>query len=120
MHHPERRSRLAAGDATFRHFNVDAMDHIGAAIAGGKLFSSTKAASPTNVRKSCARGLQSMLQATVCDGGALDAPTFCEHHLSPAEIDIGGSEVVDALMIAHAVIMLDEGIDLLLQVSRQI
>ena len=50
-----------------------------------------------------------MLQAAVCDGVAFDAVSLCEHRLSPAEVDIGRREVVDALMIAEVIIVFDEG-----------
>jgi hypothetical protein len=50
-----------------------------------------------------------MLQATVCDGVALDAVAFCEDRLGPAEVDIGWREVVEALMIAEVIVVFDEG-----------
>ena len=61
-----------------------------------------------------------MLQAAVCDGGPLDAVSFGEDRLGSSKIDVSGREVVDALVIADVVIMLDEGADLPLEVSRQI
>ena len=61
-----------------------------------------------------------MLQATVCDGLSLDALTFCEDRLSPSEVKVGRREVLDALMIADVVVMIDEGADLAFEVARQI
>lgn len=61
-----------------------------------------------------------MLQATVCDGVALDAVSFSEDRRGPSKIDVSGREVVDALMIADVIVVLDESIDLLLEISRQI
>ena len=53
-----------------------------------------------------------MLQATVCDGVALDALTFGEDSLSPAEVDISRGQIADALVIADMIVMFDEGGDL--------
>src|SRR5665213_1472533 len=61
-----------------------------------------------------------MLQAAVCDCGPLDAVSFGEDRLGSSKIDVSGREVVDALVIADVVIMLDEGVDLLLEISGQI
>ena len=61
-----------------------------------------------------------MLQATVCDGGKLDASAFCEDRLGSAEVDVGRREVVDALMIADVIVVLDEGVDLPFEISGQI
>ncbi|MEY9134854.1 hypothetical protein ACVMII_003761 [Bradyrhizobium diazoefficiens] len=58
-----------------------------------------------------------MLQAAVRDGVALDAASFCEDRLSPAEVDIGWREVVDALMIADVIIAFDEGSYLTLEIT---
>jgi hypothetical protein len=61
--------------------------------------------------------LKLVLQAAVCDGIALDAFSFCEDRLGPTEVDIGRCEVVDALMIADVIVMLDEGADLPLEIA---
>ena len=61
-----------------------------------------------------------MLQATVCNSGPLDALAFCEDCLSSPEVDIGRSEVVEALVIADVVIVLDEGVDLPFEITGQI
>ena len=61
-----------------------------------------------------------MLQATVCDGGPLDASAFCEDRLRSAKVDVSGREVVDALVIADVIVVLDEGVDLPLEISGQI
>src|SRR4029453_17308170 len=53
-----------------------------------------------------------MLQATVCNSGTLNALAFCEDCLSSPEVDIGRSEVVEALVIADVVIVREEGVDL--------
>ena len=61
-----------------------------------------------------------MLQATVCDGGKLDALAFCEDRLGPAEVDVGRGEVVDALVIADVIVVLDEGGDLPFEIAGQV
>src|SRR6202044_1507347 len=61
-----------------------------------------------------------MLQAAVCDCGPLDTSAFCEDGVRSTEVDVSGREVVDALMIADVIVVLDEGVDLLLDISRQI
>jgi hypothetical protein len=61
-----------------------------------------------------------MLQASVCDGVALDALAPCDDRIGPAEVNVGRGEVVDALMVADVVVMLDEGIDLPFEISGQI
>lgn len=61
-----------------------------------------------------------MLQATVCDGVALDALTFCEDGLGPAEVDASRGQIVDTLVTADKIVMLDEGGDLSLTIVRQV
>ena len=61
-----------------------------------------------------------MLQPAVYDCGPLDAVSFGEDRLGSSKIDACGRKVVDALVIANVVIMLDEGIDLLLEIAGQV
>src|SRR3954447_12519019 len=61
-----------------------------------------------------------MLQATVCDGGKLDAFAFCEDRLRSAEVDVSRREVVDAFMIADVIVVLDEGGDMTFEIARQV
>jgi hypothetical protein len=49
-----------------------------------------------------------MLQAAVCDGCSLDAVSFGGDRLGSSKIDVSGRKVVDALVIANVIIMLDE------------
>jgi len=58
-----------------------------------------------------------VLQATVCDGDKFDASALCKDRLGPAEVDIGWSQIVDALMIADVIVVLDEGSDLSFEIS---
>src|SRR6185312_10305854 len=46
--------------------------------------------------------------------------SFGEDRLGSSKIDVSGREVVDALVIADVVLMLDEGVDLLLEISGQV
>src|SRR5664279_3569894 len=61
-----------------------------------------------------------MLQASFCDGCSLDAFALGEDCLGPTEVDVGWSEIVDALVITDVVIMLDECVDLPLEIARQV
>jgi hypothetical protein len=62
--------------------------------------------------------MQSVLQATVCNGGKFDASAFCDDLVCPAEVDVGWCDIVDALMIANVIVVLDEGVDLSFEISR--
>lgn len=59
-----------------------------------------------------------MLQATVCDGVVLDAVSFGEDCLRPAEVDVGRSNVADALVVAVRIVVSDKEADLLLKIAR--
>ena len=51
-------------------------------------------------------------QAAVLDGLSLDALALLQDGLTPAEVDVGGGEVVQALVDAAVVVVVDEGLDL--------
>jgi hypothetical protein len=61
-----------------------------------------------------------VLQAAVCDGCTLNAFTLGKDCLGPAEVDVGRREVVQALVIADVVIVLDEGFDLPFEIAGQV
>ena len=61
-----------------------------------------------------------MLQAAVCDGCTLDALALGKDCPGLPKIDVGGREVVDALVIAGVVVVLDEGVDLPFEISRRV
>ncbi len=65
-------------------------------------------------------GLQAMLQAGAGDGLAFDPFAFEEDALGPSKIDVGGREIVEALVISGVIISLDESGDLPFEISRQI
>ncbi len=58
-----------------------------------------------------------MLQAAVCDSSEFDASAFCDDRLRSAEVDVRRCNVVDALMIAGVIVVLDECSDLSFEIS---
>ena len=61
-----------------------------------------------------------MLQAPMLDGLSFDPFSLQQDGLSPPEIDIGGREVAQALMITAVIVVLDKCLDLSFQVAGQI
>ena len=61
-----------------------------------------------------------MLRTTIGDGLAFDPFAFEEDGLGPSEVDVSRSEIVEALVIASMVVVLDEGGDLTLEIAGQI
>ena len=59
-------------------------------------------------------------QASLLDGLALDAFAFEQDGLAAPEIDIGGREVAQALVVAPVIIVADEGLDLRFEVAGQV
>ncbi len=64
--------------------------------------------------------MQLMLQATICDCLAFDPFAFEEDGLGPPEVDVSRSEIVEALVIAGMVVVLDEGGDLAFEIAGQV
>ena len=60
-----------------------------------------------------------MLQAPMFDGLAFDPFSLFEDGLCPAEVGVGGRYVVQALVVALVVIVLDERLDLAFEVAGQ-
>ena len=61
-----------------------------------------------------------MLQAAVGDGlSHFDPFSFCQNIRSPPEVDVGGSEIVDALVVAAVVVVGDERRDLGFEIAGQ-
>ena len=58
-----------------------------------------------------------MLQASVFERFTLDALTLGEGRLGPAEVDIGRGQIVEALMVAGVIVMLDESADLPFEIA---
>ena len=64
--------------------------------------------------------MQLMLQATVCDCLALDPFAFEEDGLGAPEVDVSRGKIVEALVIAGMVVMLDEIRDLAFEIAGQV
>ena len=60
-----------------------------------------------------------MLQAAGLDGLSFDPFSFHQNGFSASEVDVGGREIVEALVVALVIIVHHKGLDLRLQVSRQ-
>jgi len=61
-----------------------------------------------------------VLQATLLQGLAFDPFAFEEDGLVAAEVDVGRGEVLDALVMAAVIVVLDEGGDLPFEVAGQL
>ena len=60
------------------------------------------------------------MQASILDCDAFDPLSFMQDFCATSAVDLGGREIVQALVIAAVIVVLDEGGDLRLQVARQI
>jgi len=59
------------------------------------------------------------VQAPVIDRLSLDPFSLQQDGLAASEVDVGGSEVVEALVISPMVVAIDEGRDLAFEIARQ-
>ena len=64
-------------------------------------------------------GELAVLQAPIFEGLSFDPFTLFEDGRRPAEVGVGGRHVVQALVVALVVVVLDEGLDLGLEVAGQ-
>ena len=62
-------------------------------------------------------GLQPVLQAAVGDSLSLDPFSFCQDGWTASEVDVGRGEIVDALVVAAVVVVIDKGRDLGFEVA---
>ena len=60
------------------------------------------------------------MQAPMFDGLAFDLLPFDQDGVAAPEVDVGGCEVAEALVVAPMIVMGDEGIDLGFEVAGQI
>jgi hypothetical protein len=60
-----------------------------------------------------------MKQAALCDGFAFDPFPFQHDDVAAPEVDVGGCEIADALVVAAVIVMIDEGRDLPLEIAWQ-
>lgn len=61
-----------------------------------------------------------MLQASFFDCYAFDLFSFSQDFYAASEVDVSRREIIQALVIATMIVVIDEGTDLRLQVARQI
>src|SRR3954466_4729183 len=61
-----------------------------------------------------------MQQAAVGESLSFDPLPFEQDRLPASEVDVGGGEVVEALVSARVIVALHEGRDLRLQIARQV
>ena len=61
-----------------------------------------------------------MKQASRFDGLPFDAFSFLQDGLTAPEVDVGWRKILQALVIATMVVVIDEGINLLPEIARQI
>lgn len=59
-----------------------------------------------------------MLQATIVDCKLFDPFPFLQNGLTSSEVDIRRGEIVQALMQSSKIVIVNEGVDLLLQFAR--
>ena len=57
-------------------------------------------------------GFPTVQQAAVCNCLSFDPFPFDQNGLASPEVDVGGCQVADALMIAQGIVIGDEGLDL--------
>ena len=60
-----------------------------------------------------------MKQAALSDGFAFDPFPFQHDDVATSEVDIGGCEIADALVVAAVVVIIDEAGNLPLEIARQ-
>ena len=60
-----------------------------------------------------------VLQASMFDGLSLDPLALFDDGCGPAEVGIGRGNVVEALVVAAMVVVLDEGLDLAFEIAGQ-
>src|SRR5436305_1105166 len=63
--------------------------------------------------------LQPVLQAAISNGLSLDPFSFGQDGWAASEVDVGRGEIVDALVVAAVVVVVDEGRDLGFEVAGQ-
>ena len=60
-----------------------------------------------------------MVQSAVLDGEFFDLFSPFDDGCVAPEVDVGGRNVAEALVVSLKVVMLDEGVDLVFKVARQ-
>src|SRR4029077_12599033 len=65
-------------------------------------------------------GLPTVQQAAIGDCLSFDPFPFDQNGLAPPEVDVGGRQVADALVISQVIVVGDEGGDLGFEIARQV
>ena len=65
-------------------------------------------------------GLAAMVKTSILNGLSFDPFSFKQDGLASSEVDIGRSEIGDALMISQMIIVSDEVADLGFEIARKI
>ena len=61
-----------------------------------------------------------MLQASLFDGLSLDPFSLQQDGLASAEVDVGRRKIVEALVVAAMIVVVDEAVDVRFEVARQV
>ena len=61
-----------------------------------------------------------VVQASALDGLSFDPFSFQQDGVASSEVDIGGCQIADGLVVTLMVVVIDEGVDLGLEIARQI
>jgi len=61
-----------------------------------------------------------VLQAPMFDSLLFDLLPFDQNGLAAPEVDVGGREVAQALVVTAVIVVFDEGLDLSFKVARQV
>jgi len=64
-------------------------------------------------------GELAVLQASMFDGLSLDPFALFDDGCGPAEVGVGRGDVVEALVVAPVLVVLEEGLDLAFEVAWQ-
>jgi hypothetical protein len=65
-------------------------------------------------------GFSGVHQASALDGLSFDPFSFQQDGVATAEVDIGRCYIADGLVVTLVVVVIDEGVDLGLEIARQI
>jgi hypothetical protein len=65
-------------------------------------------------------GLAAVYQSSDLDGLSFDPFSFQQDGVATAEVDIGRGQIGDGLVVAVVVVVIDEGVDLGLEIAREV
>ena len=65
-------------------------------------------------------GLPTVQQGAICNCLSFDPFPFDQNGLAPPEIDVGGRQIADALVIAQVIVASDRGLNLSFEIGRQV